>query len=76
MKQLVEDLFEGTADEAKQPQNTTKSKTYTIKEGDSLESIAVRIYGKRSMAFKIYQLNRDTLKNANYIRPGMVLQLP
>jgi len=76
VKQLVEDLFEGTADEAKQPQNTTKSKTYTIKEGDSLESIAVRIYGKRSMAFKIYQLNRDTLKNANYIRPGMVLQLP
>lgn len=76
VEQLVEDLFDGTADEAQQPQNTAKSKTYTIKEGDSLESIAVRIYGKRSAAFKIYQKNRDTLKNANYIRPGMVLQLP
>lgn len=65
--EIAEDLFGG---------NSEKAKTYTIKPGDSLESIAVRLYGKRSAAFKIYQKNRDTLKNANFIRPGMVLQLP
>ncbi|WP_298864849.1 LysM peptidoglycan-binding domain-containing protein [uncultured Gimesia sp.] len=76
LEQIVEDLFDGNPGEAKQSKNRGQAKTYTIKSGDSLESIAVRLYGKRSAAFKIYQKNRDTLKNANYIRPGMVLQLP
>ncbi|MDF1745757.1 MAG: LysM peptidoglycan-binding domain-containing protein, partial [Gimesia sp.] len=76
LEQIVEDLFDGNPGEAKQSKSRAQAKTYTIKSGDSLESIAVRLYGKRSAAFKIYQKNRDTLKNANYSRPGMVLQLP
>ncbi len=68
--------FEGNSQKTNQSQGRLKANTYVIKPGDSLESIAVRLYGKRSAAFKIYQKNRDTLKNADYIRPGMVLQLP
>ncbi|QDT89488.1 LysM peptidoglycan-binding domain-containing protein [Gimesia algae] len=72
--QIVDDLFgEQTESTTQQP---AQPKTYTIQAGDTLESIAVRIYGKRSAAFKIYQQNRDLLKNANYIRPGMKLNLP
>ena len=74
--QIVQDLFEGNSEKSTQSNAQSKANTYTIKAGDSLESIAVRLYGKRSAAFQIYQKNRDTLKNANYIRPGMVLQLP
>tara|TARA_R110002111_G_scaffold100976_6_gene156553 strand:- start:118237 stop:119613 length:1377 start_codon:yes stop_codon:yes gene_type:complete len=74
--QILDDLFDKNSDAAKPSGNSTKSNSYTIKEGDTLESIAVRIYGKRSAAFEIYQKNRDLLKSANYIRPGMVLQLP
>lgn len=71
--QIVDDLFGEQAEPASQ---TAQPKTYTIQPGDTLESIALEIYGKRSVAFKIYQQNRDLLKNANYIRPGMKLQLP
>ncbi|WP_417378630.1 LysM peptidoglycan-binding domain-containing protein [Gimesia sp.] len=71
--QIVDDLF---GEQAKPTGQTAEPKTYTIQPGDTLESIAVRIYGKRSAAFKIYQQNRDLLKNANYIRPGMKLNLP
>ncbi|MFK7778394.1 MAG: LysM peptidoglycan-binding domain-containing protein [Gimesia sp.] len=74
--QIVDDLFDGNSEKSKQSNSPSQSNTYTIKSGDSLESIAVRLYGKRSAAFQIYQKNRDILKNANYIRPGMVLQLP
>lgn len=73
VEQIVDDLF-GEKTESTSPM--TKPKTYTIQQGDTLESIAVRIYGKRSAAFEIYQHNRDLLKNANYIRPGMKLNLP
>lgn len=74
--QIVEELFDKLADSPDQLNGSVKTKTYTIQEGDTLESIAVRIYGKRSAAFKIYQKNRDVLKSANYIRPGMKLELP
>lgn len=74
--QIVEELFDKLDDSPDQLNGTAKAKTYTIKEGDTLESIAVRIYGKRSAAFKIYQKNRNQLKSANYIRPGMKLELP
>lgn len=76
VKQIVEGLFDEVPEKTKQPGNKAKSNTYTIKKGDTLESIAVRIYGKRSAAFQIYQKNKEILKNANYIRPGMKLQLP
>ncbi|QDT42327.1 LysM domain/BON superfamily protein [Gimesia alba] len=74
--QIVEELFDKLEDSPQQTKGTAKAKTYTIKKGDTLESIAVRIYGKRSAAFKIYQKNRDMLKSAHYIRPGMKLELP
>lgn len=76
VKQIVEGLFEEVSVDTNQSEFKSKSKTYTIKKGDTLESIAVRLYGKRSAAFQIYQKNSKMLKNANYIRPGMVLQLP
>ncbi|QDU49950.1 LysM peptidoglycan-binding domain-containing protein [Gimesia panareensis] len=74
--EIVEDLFDRLPDASKQSQTVEQAKTYVIQKGDTLESIALRIYGKRSAAFQIYQKNRDLLKNANYIRPGMKLQLP
>lgn len=76
VKQIVEGLFDEVPEKTKQTGNKAKSNIYTIKKGDTLESIAVRIYGKRSAAFQIYQKNKEILKNANYIRPGMKLQLP
>ena len=74
--EIVEDLFDRLPDASKNSTTEEQAKTYVIQKGDTLESIALRIYGKRSAAFQIYQKNRDLLKNANYIMPGMKLQLP
>lgn len=74
--EIVEDLFDRLPDASKSSTQGEQAKTYVIQKGDTLESIALRIYGKRSAAFQIYQKNRDLLKNANYIMPGMKLQLP
>lgn len=74
--EIVDELFNNLPDSADNSQTVEQAKTYVIQKGDTLESIALRIYGKRSAAFKIYQKNRDLLKNANYIRPGMKLKLP
>lgn len=74
--EIVEDLFDKLPESTAGTPSDSQTGTYVIRKGDTLESIAVRLYGKRSAAFKIYQKNRDLLKNANYIRPGMELQLP
>jgi nucleoid-associated protein YgaU len=44
--------------------------------GDSLESIAVRFYGERGMATRIWQANRDRLRSPDLLVPGVELRLP
>lgn len=44
--------------------------------GDTLESIAVRIYGDRTAAAYIWQANRDRLRSPDLLVPGTDLRLP
>jgi nucleoid-associated protein YgaU len=44
--------------------------------GDSLESIAVRFYGDRAMASRIWLANRDRLRSPELLVPGAELRLP
>lgn len=55
--------------------NNTK-KTYTVKKGDCLWNIAKKYYGNGSYYTKIYNANKDKIKNPNLIYPGQVLTLP
>jgi nucleoid-associated protein YgaU len=55
---------------------STQSRTYTVVAGDSLSKIAKREYGDASMWPKIYDANRDQIKNPDLIHPGQVLTLP
>ncbi len=50
--------------------------TYTVVAGDSLSKIAKREYGDASKWPKIYDANRDQIKNPDLIHPGQVLNLP
>ncbi|HEX9687773.1 MAG TPA: LysM peptidoglycan-binding domain-containing protein [Thermoanaerobaculia bacterium] len=50
--------------------------TYTVAKGDSLSQIAERVYGKASLWPKIYEANRDHVKDPDLIFPGQVLRLP
>ena len=44
--------------------------------GESLETIALRFYGDRALAERIWQANRDRLRSPDLVVPGMELTLP
>lgn len=50
--------------------------TYTVNKGDSLWAIAKAKYGNGADYQKIYELNKDKIKNPNLIYPGQELVLP
>ena len=52
------------------------SQTYTVVKGDCLWNISKKFYGKGSQYTKIYNANKDKIKNANLIYPGQVLTIP
>lgn len=55
---------------------TSSGKTYTVVRGDCLWNIAKRFYGNGAQYTKIYNANRDKIKNPNLIYPGQVLTIP
>ena len=52
------------------------AKTYTVGPNDTLWKIAQKVYGDGSKYTKIYEANKDIIKNPNIIRQGQVLKLP
>ena len=50
--------------------------TYTVKAGDSLWRIAERELGDGSLWAKIFEANKDSIKDPNLIYVGQVLRLP
>jgi nucleoid-associated protein YgaU len=55
---------------------TGGGKTYTVKSGDSLSKIAKRLYGDASKWHRIYEANRDKIKNPDLIHPGQEFTIP
>lgn len=53
-----------------------KNDTYKVKKGDCLWNIAKAIYGDGSKYTKIYEANKDKIKNPNLIYPDQVLTIP
>jgi nucleoid-associated protein YgaU len=51
-------------------------RTYTVVAGDSLSKIAKKFYGDGNQWKKIFEANRDTVKNPDLIHPGQVLKIP
>ena len=50
--------------------------TYTVAAGDSLSKIAKQFYGDANKYMKIFDANKDQLKNPDLIKPGQVLRIP
>ncbi|MBN7773146.1 LysM peptidoglycan-binding domain-containing protein [Clostridium aminobutyricum] len=50
--------------------------TYTVVSGDSLWKIAKTYYGNGAKYTKIYNANKDKIKNPSLIYPGQVLTIP
>lgn len=53
-----------------------KSKKYIVKKGDTLSSISLKFYGKSSGYTKIYNANKNLIKNPNIIKIGWELIIP
>jgi len=55
---------------------TIEVRYYTVIRGDTLSIIAKKYYGNANLWPKIYNANRDKIKNANLIYPGQNLRIP
>jgi nucleoid-associated protein YgaU len=49
---------------------------HEVKAGDTLSKIAVKYYGDASLYTKIFEANKDVLKDPNMIRVGQKLRIP
>ena len=49
---------------------------YTVRYGDSLWKIAVRVYGSGYRWDSIYDANRDSIANPDVLEKGQKLQIP
>ena len=52
------------------------TQTHVVVSGDTLSKIAQQYYGDPALYDKIFQANRDVLKDPNRIFPGQKLKIP
>ena len=58
------------------PPTPRKDRTHTVAKGDSLSKIAKQFYGDAKQWKKIFEANKDTIKNPDLIFPGQVIKIP
>lgn len=51
-------------------------KMYVVKKGDSLSQIAKREYGDANKWRRIFEANKDKIKDPDLIHPGQELKIP
>ena len=56
--------------------SSTATKVYVVVAGDSLSKIAKREYGDANAWNRIFEANKDILKDPNKIFPGQKLKIP
>ena len=49
---------------------------HVVQSGESLSKIAQKYYGDPALYTKIFEANRDLLKDPNKIQPGQKLRIP
>lgn len=57
-------------------QKPVEKRSYTVQKGDTLSDISSKFYGTANKSQKIYEANKDKMKDAAHIRPGMKLIIP
>ena len=69
----------GSSSTAPTPAGTDSNragKTYVVQKGDSLSKIAKKEYGDAGDWRKIFEANRDLIKDPDLIHPGQTLKIP
>ena len=75
-----------TVSQSAQPQTQTagaaagggqrETQTYVVQAGDTLAAISKRFYGESNQYMRIFEANRDKLKDPNKIQIGQELKIP
>ena len=72
----VSDLMLDISVDTSLPQAQAQEQSYTVKAGDTLSKISKQFYGDANRYAKIFEANRDQLKDPDKIQPGQVLKIP
>jgi nucleoid-associated protein YgaU len=72
----LQGVKEVQADSLTAPAGSEKVEYYVIKSGDTLSAIAQRYYGKGSAYPRIFEANREVIKNPDLIYPGQKIRIP
>jgi len=70
------DVQSGSSSTAPPPAPPAGEQSYTVVKGDSLSKIAKRFYGDAQQWRKIYEANKDQIKNPDLIHPGQTFRIP
>jgi LysM repeat protein len=58
------------------PAAAAETRTYSVQSGDTLSKIAKQFYGDAGQYMKIFEANKDKLKDPNQIQVGQNLTIP
>lgn len=72
----VQGVSEVNIDKLQAPPVQAKVEYYIIKKGDTLSAIAKQFYGKANDYPKIFEANREVIKDPNLIFPGQKIRIP
>ena len=72
----IEGISQVRVDDLTAPAATEKVEYYVIKSGDTLSGIAAKFYGKGSLYPRIFEANREVIKNPDLIYPGQKIRIP
>lgn len=68
--------FSGVTSSVDSTAQVVGEQQYTVKSGDSLSRIAKHFYGDGNAWNRIFEANRDLLKDPDKIQPGQTLRIP
>lgn len=72
----VQGVSEVKADGISAPPQAAQVEFYVIQKGDSLSAIAKRYYGNAQDYPRIFDANREVIKNPDLIYPGQKIRIP
>ncbi len=72
----IQGVSEVKVDKLQAPPVQAKVEYHIIKKGDTLSAIAKQFYGKANDYPKIFEANREVIKDPNLIFPGQKIRIP
>lgn len=72
----VRGVAEVKAGDITAPQPQQEVEFYEVRIGDTLSAIAKRFYGKSNLYPRIFEANREVIKNPDLIYPGQKIRIP